>query len=123
MTASRKTNEYYDNDGRLATEHALLDDNGDRQGVRADQFRGLTPLAKSNDGHPLDGRRANQWYLVPNRGDARIPFESRQKRNELELKIEELRDLKDSLSKSDYWQQLEKLLIELAQLNEQLDRP
>jgi hypothetical protein len=32
--------EFYEADGRLATEHALLDDNGDSLGTPADFFRG-----------------------------------------------------------------------------------
>lgn len=122
LTASRKTSEYYDTDGRVATEHALLDDNGDRQGVRADQFRGLTPLSKPADGHPLDGRKANQWHLVPNLADAKLPFESRKKRDELELAIEDLSDRKGILPAEQYWQELERLLIALAEWNEQFDR-
>ncbi|WP_010582216.1 hypothetical protein [Schlesneria paludicola] len=122
LTASRKTAEYYDTDGRVATEHALLDDNGDRQGVRADQFRGLTPVSKPADGHPLDGRNANQWHLVPNLTDATIPFEARKKRDELELAIEDLSDRKDALPPDRYWKELERLLIALAEWNEQFER-
>lgn len=122
LMASRRTTEYYDTDGRLVTEHALLDDNGDRQGVRADQFRGLRAIAKPTDGNPLDGRKAHQWHLVPNEADARLSPEIRARRNELELSIENLRDRKDSLPEKRYFAELEQLLVALAELNEKLER-
>ncbi len=122
LMASRRTTEYYDNDGRVATEHALLDDNGDGQGVRADQFRGLTAIAQPTDGHPLDGRKAHQWHLVPNATDAKLAPDVRAKRNELELAIENLRDQKETLQHNEYQSELESLLVELAELNERNER-
>ena len=122
LMASRRTSEYYDNDGRVATEHALLDDNGDGQGVRADQFRGLTAIAQPTDGHPLDGRKAHQWHLVPNATDAKLAPEVRAKRNELELAIETLRDRKETVPQAEYFFELERLLVELAELNERNER-
>jgi hypothetical protein len=122
LMASRRTAEYYDNDGRVATEHGLLDDNGDGQGVRADQFRGLAAIVQPTDGHPLDGRKAHQWHLVPNAIDAKLAPDVRAKRNELELSIENLRDQKDALPQEEYLSELERLLVELAELNERNDR-
>ena len=122
LTASRKTTEYYDTEERVAAEHALLDDNGDRRGVRADQFRGLIAVVDSNDGAPLDGRKAHQWHLVPNEVDSKIPPEIRARRNEIELAIEQLRDRKQSTPKADYLTELERLLVELATLNEKYDQ-
>jgi hypothetical protein len=122
LMASRRTAEFYDTDGRLPTEHALLDDNGDRQGVRADQFRGLVAIAKPTDGHPLDGRKAHQWHLVPNADEALLPPEVRAERNALELEIEQLRDRKDDLPAEKYLTQLESLLVKLAELNERRER-
>jgi hypothetical protein len=121
LMASRRTTEYYDTDGRIETEHAILDDNGDGQGARADQFRGLIPIAKPTDGQPLDGRRAHQWHLVPNATEAILPAEVRTRRNDLELSIEQLRDRKDEMSHDDYLSQLEQLLVDLAELNERLE--
>ena len=119
LLASRRTAEYYDTDGRVATEHALLDDNGDANGVRADQFRGLSPIAKPKETQSLDGRRAHQWHLVPNAVDAALPAEVRARRNQLELSIEQWRERKEELPSDDYLRQLERYLVELAELNEQ----
>ena len=122
LMASRRTAEYYDTDGRVMTEHSLLDDNGDGQGVRADQFRGLVAIAKSTDGKPLDGRKAHQWHLVPNASEAKLDPLDRARRNEVELAVEELRDRKDDLPPENYLSELEQLLVQLAELNERLER-
>ncbi len=50
LMASRQTKQFYDSDGRLETEHSLLDDNGDGQGIRADWFRGLRLIKKPERG-------------------------------------------------------------------------
>ena len=118
LAAARRTAEFYSTDGRLLTEHALLDDNGDGLGVRADQFRGLMPMEETKDGQPLDGQRAHQWHLVPNATDAAQPADVLKKRNELELAILELRGRKSKLPGDEYLRDLERLLVKLAELNE-----
>ena len=118
LAAARRTAEFYSTDGRLLTEHALLDDSGDGLGVRADQFRGLTPIEATPDGKPLDGQRAHQWHLVRNATDSSLTPEVLKKRNELELAILALRDRKSMLPGDEYLLDLERLLVELAELNE-----
>ena len=82
----------------------------------------MTAIAQPTDGHPLDGRKAHQWHLVPNATDARLTPEVRAKRNELELAIENLRDKKETVPQSEYLSELERLLVELAELNEHNER-
>ena len=50
---------------QLATEHALLDDNGDRLGTPADWFRGVHATKRAKDGAAPDGIRAHQFHLIP----------------------------------------------------------
>ena len=118
LRASRLTAEFYSTDGRLQTEHALLDDSGDGQGVRSDQFRGLAPLEQTTDGKPLDGQFAHQWHLIRNATDAALPPDVLKKRDALEFSVLQLRDRKKSLPPDEYLQELERLLVELAELNE-----
>ena len=118
LSAARRTAEFYSTDGRLLTEHALLDDSGDGLGVRADQFRGLMPIEESADGKPLDGQHAHQWHLVRNSTDSALPPDVLKKRNELERAILALRDRKSKLPGDEYLLELERLLVELAELNE-----
>lgn len=117
LFASRRTDEFYKTDGRLQTEHAILDDNGDGQGVRAEAFRGLEPAQVAADANQsLDGDRAHQWHLLPNAEEAALPVEVRRQRDALELEILALKRQKASLVEDDYYQRLEGLLIQLAKL-------
>jgi len=118
LSASRRTAEFYQTDGRLMTEHALLDDNGDGQGTRADEFVGLQPAPNVKDrADTLDGSVAHQWHLVPSDAEAALPPEIRARRNALELKIVALRQQKKDLNEDEYFDRLEALLIELARLS------
>ena len=65
LTASGRVEEYYRTHAQLATEHALLDDNGDRLGTPADWFRGVRATKRAKDGAQLDGLRAHQLHLIP----------------------------------------------------------
>jgi hypothetical protein len=120
LTASKGVDEYYRNRAQLATEHALLDDNGDRLGTPAAWFRGVRATKRAKDGAPLDGIRAHQLHLIPSNRERFMPAEMRQRRNQLELSIAALRDQKDKLSEDEYYGRLDKLMIELARLYREL---
>jgi len=116
LAASQRVAEFYNAEGRLATEHALLDDNGDRLGTPADWFRGIRAVKKAADGAALDGLRAHQFHLVRSEQERKLSPEARARRDELELGIARLRESKSQMTEDDYYQQLEKLLIEVARL-------
>lgn len=116
LSASRQTAAYYDGQRQLATEHALLEDNGDGRGVRADFFTGLNPTKPAESGVAVDGRRAHQWHLIPSDDERRLPPEIRLQRDELELQLAALRDRKSELSEDDYYARIEELLVEIARL-------
>jgi hypothetical protein len=119
LLAAGRVKEFYESDARLATEHALVDDNGDRLGTPADWFRGVRATKSAKDGASLDGLRASQFQLITG-GDARqLPPEARQRRDELEAAVVHLRQQKGSLPDDDYYAQLEPLVVEIAQLYEQ----
>ena len=117
LAGSRRTAAWYKDEGRLQTEHALLDDNGDGQGTRADAFDGLDPVKASADQSKLDGSRAHQRHLVPSAEEAQLSPEIRQQRDAIELQILDLRGKKASLSEDEYFDRLETLLIELTRLS------
>jgi hypothetical protein len=116
LTAAGRVGEYYRAHAQLATEHALLDDNGDHLGTPADWFHGVRATRRAKDGAPLDGIRAHQFHLVPSDRERRIPPETRRRRDELELAIAALRDEKAHLGDDAYYGRLEPLLVELARL-------
>ncbi len=119
LMASRRTAEFYSGEGRLATEHALLDDNGDGLGTPADWFRGIRAVKRAKDGAALDGQRAHQFYLVRSEQEQKIPPALRARRDELELMVAKLRDSKAKLNEDDYYRQLEPLMLELAKISTQ----
>jgi hypothetical protein len=116
LVGSTRVDEYYRTHSQLATEHALLDDNGDRLGTPATWFRGVRATQRAKDGAKLDGTRAHQFHLVPSIRERAIPIEQRRRRDQLELSIATLRDQKDKLAPDEYYNQLEKLMVELAKL-------
>ncbi len=122
LSASHAVGQFYTAAGRLATEHALLDDNGDGLGTPAEWFRGIRPVQKAQDGASLDGYRAHQLHLLNSASEAAMPAELRAKRDQLELQVMELRDNKAKYSDEEYFSTLEPLLREIAQIYEHVDK-
>ena len=116
LTGSSRVDEYYRTHSQLATEHSLLDDNGDRLGTPHNWFRGVRATQRAKDGAALDGIRAHQLHLVPSARERGIPLELRQRRDQLELSVAALRDQKAKLGEEEYYRQLEKMMVELARL-------
>lgn len=117
LVASRRTAEFYKTEGRLATEHALLDDNGDGLGTPADWFEGLRATKKPKDSGAVDGFVARQIFLVPSKEDQALTADQRAKRDALERSVLLHRERKGQIPEADYYRDLEKLLLELARLH------
>jgi hypothetical protein len=116
LVASSRTAEFYKSKARLATEHSLIDDNGDHLGTPAEFFQGVRAIRKAKDGTTPDGLRAHQLPLIPSDRERAIPPEIRQKRNQIELALAALRDQKTKLKEDDYYARLEPLMLELARI-------
>jgi hypothetical protein len=118
LMASRRVADFYEVEGRLATEHALLDDNGDGLGTPADWFRGIRAVKSARQGAASDGLRAHQFHLVRSEFEAQLPATVRDRRDHLELEIERLRQSKAGVEEAAYYQRLETLLLDMATLYE-----
>jgi hypothetical protein len=116
LTACRRVAEFYQQEARLATEHALVDDNGDGLGTPSDWFRGIRATKRAKDGATLDGTRAHQLHLVSSDRELRIPAEVRRRRDELELKVAALQADKEKLGEDEFYTRLEPLMVELARI-------
>ena len=116
LTASRQVQEFYKTEGRLATEHALLDDNGDGLGTPADWFRGIRAVKKPQEGASMDGFRAHQMHLVRSGAEQKLRAEARSKRDALELEIARLREKKSDMPEEEYYARLEVLMLDLARI-------
>jgi hypothetical protein len=108
--ARREVARAYEEDGRLLTEHAQLDDNGDGVGTG------------DPDGRSGDGALARRLWLTGARAvaatsDPRLAPLYAQRR-ELEQRVAALRARKASMDSTAYEQELEKLLVALAQKNQ-----
>ena len=105
--ANRLTEDFYKRAGRLATEHALIDDNGD--GVGHDKLEageGLLARATYLDSLSVEDAAATA-------ATARLLKE----RTRLEGEIEQLIARKANMAEAEYEATLERLFIELAKVN------
>jgi hypothetical protein len=108
--ASKLTAESYEQNGKLATEHALLDDNGDGAGhQKAEAGDGV--LAKTTYFDSLPQQQAG--------GDTELAklFAERMR---LEGEVEQLKARKDQMKAEEYETALEKMLIDLARLSQSI---
>jgi hypothetical protein len=118
LNATARTGEFYKSEGRLASEHALLDDNADALGTPADWFRGTRATKKPSGSAATDGLRTHQFILVPGPDSAKLTPEKKARRDEIELAIARLRDTRPTPPDDAYYAKLEVLLLELARLME-----
>ena len=97
----------YEREGLLATEHAMLDDNGDKNGSQ-------TPSPTGGD-----GKLAAALSLGSAAEAAPLPADPKLRalyleRRDLERRVESLRLLKDSMPPAKYTSELERLVTDLA---------
>jgi hypothetical protein len=116
LMASRQANEFYKLQGRIATEHALVDDNGDGLGTQADWFHGLRAVKKARDAKAVDGLQAQQFFLLPGEAERKLTPEQRAQRDALERAVLLHRERKDQFKdhEDEYYSELERLLLALA---------
>jgi hypothetical protein len=114
LSASARVRNYYQEETRLATEQALLDDNGDKRGTPASFFRGVRVQEKAKDGATVDGSLARKMILYQSDNVQQLTEDQVVQRDRIESELESLRLNKSELSEDEYYAQLEKLLLELA---------
>ncbi len=117
LIAARRTQDFYTENGRLSTEHALIDDNADQRGTRYDAFKGIRATA-AKGGEP-DGQAAHGWHLVPAEFERRMPANLAEQRDQIEDAIRRLRANRSNLREDEYYEQLEELLVPLATIYEE----
>jgi len=116
LAAAHRTADFYKNEERLATEHSLLDDNGDGLGTPSDWFQGVRVVKKSSDQRAPDGLRAHQMHLVPSAAERALPDTVRVERDKLEQELARLRETKSTAPDESYYAELESILVRLARL-------
>jgi hypothetical protein len=111
--ASKKTAAFYDSQKRLATEHAIFDDIGSGQPVREADGRQGALLSS------ITLVRLDKNQLLVNDPAKRELFT---KKEDLEQKIDSLKFQKAAMDPADYKKQLTALLLNLAKVQQELDR-
>jgi len=113
--AEAKTAKYYEEAKRLATEHPLLEDAGKSEGER-------NPSVENGEG--LTAGRFAVLHTGSAVALARDPEKQKllKAKEDIELKIDDLKYRKASMSIEDYRKQLSQLLVELAKTQEALDK-
>ncbi len=120
LAASDEVERFYQQAGRLSTEHALLNDNGDKAGTTADFYRGIRPAKESLEGK-IDGALAARIILISSPEAIGFPEEMEARRTAIESEIDKLRSRKSFLAENDYLDQLEKLMLQLAELYDEAE--
>lgn len=113
--ATRKTAGFYESQKRLATEHAIFEDTGQHDPVRA-------PASDTGEGRLLSNftlirfGAAQKAYNDPGKRDLLA------KKEELERQIDTLKYQKAAMAQDDYKQQLTAALVALAKVQAELDK-
>ncbi len=113
LSASTGVRRYFSQRGQLATERALLDDNGDGQGREA-------------GGDGTDGSAASRQYLDRETAGAPPTDEELlallQKRAALQIDVDDLKERRQLITPDDYQKEFERLMVELAKVSREIKR-
>jgi hypothetical protein len=117
--AQKKTKEFFDTQKRLATEHAVLEDTGKGMGVPA--------TGNGPDPDTGEGKLASSFTVVrlgANAAAAKDPAKKAllDQKEQVEQAIDALKYDKASMAGDDYKKQLTRLLLELARIQEAIDK-
>ena len=111
--ASMGVRRYFTQRGQLATEHAIIDDNGDGIGREA-------------GGDGTDGSVSSRTYLDPDVPGAAPTDEALllllQKRGSLQIDVDELKQRRQLLTPDEYQKEFERLMVALASVSRDIRR-
>jgi len=113
--ATRKTAAYYESEKRLATEHAVFEDTGKGDPVRA-------PASESGEGLMLSSFTLVRFGSAERAANDPVKRALLAKKEELERQIDTLKYQKAAMSEDDYKKQLTAALLELARVQQELDK-
>jgi hypothetical protein len=113
--AEQKTAQFYESQKRLATEHALLEDTGNGDGVRQ-------PSPQNGEGLAAAQFALVRMSAAQNLSKDPAKLTLLKQRESLEAKIDQLKYEKASLSEDEYKKQLRDLVTQLAKIQAELDK-
>jgi len=117
--AAQKTDRFYSDNDHLATEFAMLEDTGDKKGIRLSELQG------SGEG-ALAGVTyfKRQISIVASSESAQkdsVLIRLFREKEQVEIEIARLKSQKDRYEEQTYYEKLEVLLVRLAKINERLE--
>ena len=120
VKASSDVDRFYKEQGRLATEHALLDDNGDRKGSDDSLVAGK---ATAKNKQAVDGDVANRFSIPAPGNTLRLSDEQIKRRDQLETKLDEIQQQFSTNEQADALRkQALPVLLQLAELYDEAER-
>jgi hypothetical protein len=111
--AQRKTAAFYESQKRLATEHSVFEDTGKNEPVRE---------AANNEGTLLANFTVLRIGAAQKQANDPVKQALLAKKEDLEQKIDALKYQKAAMDPADYKQQLTAALVQLAQVQQELDK-
>ena len=113
--ADQKTVQYYERNKRIATEHAVLEDTGQGEGVRS---------PTSDNGHGLIASRTPLLRIGAAQKAAADPGKQKllAQKEDVEQRIDQLKYNKATMAVADYRKQLQALLVDLARVQKEIDQ-
>lgn len=112
--ATREVARAYETDTRLPTEHAMLDDDGDRRGsAEPDPRAGDGSLARR---FIVGGATQTAAVAAGTAGGSELVA----RKTQLEAQVDSLRRRKETMAADAYQRELERLLVELAQVSQSI---
>ena len=113
--AERKTTDFYESNKRLATEHAVIEDTGKGEGVKA-------PSAANGQGIAASSLSVLRLGSVQQAANDPAKKKLIAEREEVEELIDKLKYEKAAMPSDQYRRQLQTLMIQLAKVQEALDK-
>ena len=113
--AARKTAAYYESEKRLATEHAIFEDTGKGEAVRA-------AASEGGEGLLLSSITLVRFGSAQRAANDPGKHALLAKKEELEHQIDTLKYQRAAMSEDDYKKQLTAALLELARVQQELDK-
>jgi hypothetical protein len=113
--ADRKTAAYYESEKRLATEHAVFEDTGKNEAVRV-------PSSETGEGLMLSSFTLVRFGAAERAANDPGKRALLAKKEELERQIDTLKYQKAAMTEDDYKKQLTAALVELARVQQELDK-
>ncbi|WP_145389008.1 hypothetical protein [Stieleria neptunia] len=120
LKAAVDVDRFYKEQGRLATEHALLEDNDDRKGSSLSLVLGK---ATSKGDAKVDGELASRFSIPVSDRGPQLTDEQLVLRDELESKLRDVRDRFSDADPEQLRQHALPILLDLAKLYAESDRP